>query len=635
MKKLVMLLILLSATISLFASDFTYEGVNYTIIDEAIKTCKTKDGTSTSIDNQTVITPGNSASGNLTIPKTVYNDNVAYTVQSIGDYSFAKNQITAMELPQSITNIGEYAFYNCADLKSITIPESVIKIGREAFYNCGSLNSIELPKNLKTIEGGCFGECGSLTSIKIPEGVTSIGEFAFSYCHQLANVDFPSTVTNIGYFCFGNCISLKTITCRAITPPHCDSMVFYFAWDYTYSEQEIHIPYGLKDVYASAYGWESYANYMIDDLPIILIEKSDIRIEQNETIQLQAKVMPYTTTNYIIWSSSDESVAKVSEAGLVTAMSPGKATIIASSENLAANCNVEVLPISVKRVELNATSVSLNPTEEFQLTATVKPDNAADKTVTWKSSDESVATVSETGLISAHSVGSAIITAQNGNVTGYCVVVVLPKHVTLDEKEITLEIGSTKQLTATVLPENFANKTVIWESSNPAVAEVSENGEVTALTSGVAVITATCGEGSAFCIVTVPEIEDATTMTLSIKLGVSKTLQLAAIISPEDAAGEVVWTSSNPEVADVSKDGVVSAKANGATVITATYGENTVNCIFDVDNDSSVNEIMSTENGEVSVYNLQGIKMNVSTREEFNKLSPGYYIVNNQVELIK
>ena len=367
----------------------------------------------------------------------------------------------------------------------------------------------------------------------------------------------------------------------------------------------------------------------------ITINQSNVSIEAEETVQLSATLVPEAYADEIEWATSDEKIATVTEEGVVTAVSVGNAVITASCRNVSATCDVEVLPISVKEITLDATTVSMYSPEEYQLTATVKPDNAADKTLIWKSSDESVATVSETGLISAHSVGSAIITAQNGNVTGSCVVVVLPKHVTLDEKEITLEIGSTKQLTAIVLPENVVNKTITWESTNPAVAEVSENGEVTALTSGVAVITATCGEGSAFCVVTVPEVEDATTMTLSIKLGVSKTLQLAAIISPDDAAAEVIWTSSNPEVADVSKDGLVSARTTGVAVITATYGENTVNCIFDVDNDSGVNEIMSTENGEVSVYNLQGIKMNVSTREEFNKLSPGYYIVNNQVELIK
>lgn len=367
----------------------------------------------------------------------------------------------------------------------------------------------------------------------------------------------------------------------------------------------------------------------------ITINQSNVSIEAEETVQLSATLVPEAYADEIEWATSDEKIATVTEEGVVTAVSVGNAVITASCRNVSATCDVEVLPISVKEITLDATTVSMYSSEEYQLTATVKPDNAADKTLIWKSSDESVATVSETGLISAHSVGSAIITAQNGNVTGSCVVVVLPKHVTLDEKEITLEIGSTKQLTAIVLPENVVNKNITWESTNPAVAEVSENGEVTALTSGVAVITATCGEGSAFCVVTVPEVEDATTMTLSIKLGVSKTLQLAAIISPDDAAAEVIWTSSNPEVADVSKDGLVSARTTGVAVITATYGENTVNCIFDVDNDSGVNEIMSTENGEVSVYNLQGIKMNVSTREEFNKLSPGYYIVNNQVELIK
>ena len=173
--------------------------------------------------------------------------------------------------------------------------------------------------------------------------------------------------------------------------------------------------------------------------------------------------------------------------------------------------NVESAFVDVESVSLNKseTTITIGGTET--LTATVAPDNATDKTVTWTSSDESVATVAN-GVVTAVGVGEAVITATAGEKSATCTVTVAPipvSSVTLNKGETTIAIGGTETLTATVAPDNATDKTVTWTSSDETVATV-DNGVVTAVAVGTATITATAGEQSATCTVTVndPQVDE-------------------------------------------------------------------------------------------------------------------------------
>ena len=155
------------------------------------------------------------------------------TVIEIGDYAFggscgnALKSIKSIDIPNSVTSIGDYAFYNCSGLTNITIPDSVTSIGGSAFsgcssltnitisdgvksiggsafYGCSSLTNIIIPDSLKSIESGAFSNCSSLTNITIPDGVTSIGGSAFSGCSSLTNITIPDSVTSIAGNCFKN-----------------------------------------------------------------------------------------------------------------------------------------------------------------------------------------------------------------------------------------------------------------------------------------------------------------------------------------------------------------------------------------------------------------------------------------------
>ena len=126
-------------------------------------------------------------------------------------YCATKHLIKKIVIPNCVTNIGDYAFYECSSLSSITIPNCVTSIGDYAFYGCSSLSSITIPDSVTSIGDYAFYECSSLSSITIPNRVTSIGNRAFYGCIGLENITIPDSVTSIGYSAFYNCVSLKSV----------------------------------------------------------------------------------------------------------------------------------------------------------------------------------------------------------------------------------------------------------------------------------------------------------------------------------------------------------------------------------------------------------------------------------------
>ena len=120
--------------------------------------------------------------------------------------------VTDLVIPDSVTSIGNYAFYGCTSLTSVTIPDSVTSIGSSAFYNCRSLTSVVIPNSVTSIGDGAFYGCTSLKNVTIPDSVITIGDSAFSGCTSLTSVIIPDSVTSIGSSAFSGCSSLKSIT---------------------------------------------------------------------------------------------------------------------------------------------------------------------------------------------------------------------------------------------------------------------------------------------------------------------------------------------------------------------------------------------------------------------------------------
>ena len=228
-------------------------------------------------------------------------------------------------------------------------------------------------------------------------------------------------------------------------------------------------------------------------------------LEEGESQKLTATVSPSNAENKtVLWTSSNSSVASVKD-GLVSAIKSGKATITAKSDDggktVTCEVTVKAKVYPVESVSLDKTSYEMTEGDEFTLTATVKPDNATNKNITWSSSNTSVASVSN-GKVAALKAGTATITVktEDGSKTATCEVNVKAKvypveSVSLDKTSYEMTEGDEFTLTATVKPDNATNKNVIWSSSNNSVATVS-NGKVTALKAGTATITVKTEDGS-------------------------------------------------------------------------------------------------------------------------------------------
>lgn len=251
----------------------------------------------------------------------------------------------------------------------------------------------------------------------------------------------------------------------------------------------------------------------------VSLSQSSLSMTEGETEQLTASVYPTNATNKNVnWSSNDKSVATVSSNGLVTAKSAGTATITcraADGSGKYATCKVtvEASKVYVTSISLNKTSASLYVGETTQLSASVSPSSATNKSVSWSSDDTSVATVSSNGLVAAKSAGNATITCKATDGSGKkatCSITVKedvkPTSITLNKSKASITEGETLQLTATITPSDAADKTITWISDNTAVATVDNNGLVTAKKAGTANIIATTSNNlAAVCAITVEE----------------------------------------------------------------------------------------------------------------------------------
>ena len=324
----------------------------------------------------------------------------------------------------------------------------------------------------------------------------------------------------------------------------------------------------------------------------VTLDKTSVEVLIGQTVHLSATVLPEATTDKTIrWSSSDDSVAMVDE-GTVTAHKVGQATIKATCGNKEASCVVNVLPIVVEEISFNKTSVSLKAGETVTLTATVKPDDATDKTVTWSTSDASVATVNDgvatvnDGVVTAKKVGTATITAKAGDKSATCVITVVATpvtSVTLNKTSASLKAGETVTLRATVKPDDATDKTVTWGSSDESVAKV-ENGIVTAIGKGLSTITAKAGDTPAKCMVKVSvPVENVTLNKTELVLQKGQEELLVALVSPDDATDKTInWSSSNVSVVRVDQNGAVAAEGAGTAVITASAGTKLATCTITV-----------------------------------------------------
>ncbi len=330
-------------------------------------------------------------------------------------------------------------------------------------------------------------------------------------------------------------------------------------------------------------------NAAIDGLVLkadIKVTKVDLpsraTVKEGENITLEAEVYPDDATDKsLTWRSCNTRVATVDEDGVVTGVRPGKAWIVATANDGSGKwdkCRVTVKSANVKVTKVDLPSrATVKAGQSITLTAEVYPDDATDKSLTWRSCNTRVATVDEDGVVTGVRPGKAWIVATANDGSGKwdkCRVTVKSANVKVTKVDLpsraTVKAGQSITLTAQVYPDDATDKSLTWRSCNPWVATVDEDGVVTGVRPGKVWIIAVANDGSGkwdSCRVTVDLPSRAT-----VKAGQSITL--TAEVDADDAADatdkSLTWRSSNTRVATVDKYGVVTGLRPGKVRIIAT-----------------------------------------------------------------
>ena len=529
------------------------------------------------------------------------------SVKSIGDYAFEFcTGLTSIMIPNSVTSIGLCPLHGCSSLTSIiveegntayyshncnaiietasntliagcnntTIPNGVTSIGSSSFFNCSGLTSITIPNSVTLIGISAFTGCSGLTSVTIPNSVTTIYPYAFSGCKSLTSISIGSGLTEIWGHAFENSSELLDVYCYAEDVPGITG--FNAGFDEgdeprhlfsTLGNATLHVPAGSVDAYKAGSYWNMNFKEIVGFTGSVKLSKSKAAVEKGKTMTLKATVtLPEKS---VTWKSSNTKVATVTSTGKVKGMKAGTATITCTSTVSGAKATCKV---TVGYVTLDKSEAFVKKGKTLTLTPTVYPSSLTDKSVTWKSSDESIATVTSEGKVKGVKYGTATITCTS-NATGLSTTSkVTVGLVKLDKTNATVEKGTTLTLKPTVYPSSLEDKSVTWTSSAKSIATVSSSGKVKGIKAGTATITCTSvATGlSATCKVTV--INGTVTLNKTeafIEKG--KTTTLKATLTPttlEDMS--VKWTSSDKTVATVSSSGKVKGVGYGTATITCT-----------------------------------------------------------------
>ncbi len=559
----------------------------------------------------------------LEVRQLLYSNLSHSTVKKVGDGAFYNSsQFSGFHNydEKDFTDIGGSAFEGCTRLGDLDL-DSIINIGNSAFYRSG-LEILELrnPENIQTIGWNALKsdqldyinlwmdrseyDAWALKSV-IPDTANIRLErreyiYGRDRVQSIAPAEVSKTISR------GNTYKIKV----NFTPSYVKNE------ELSYSVTNSSVASVGKDGTVTGIGGGTTeikirsedtdmkrieTTFVLTvNIPVtgVTISPKTITIKDNETAKVTATVLPNEAGNRnVTYTSSNTGVATVAADGTITAHKEGTTTITAKTAEggFTDTCAVTVLSsvIPVTSVICTPTTLTLKKGETGTITASVLPADATNKNVRFSSSNEGVAKVSSTGVVTASGAGTATITvtSENGGKTATCAVTVKPvvEGVTISPKTLTLFLGEEGTVQGVVTPSNAENKAVSYESSDPTIASVSAEGKVTGLKAGSTTITVKTNEGgyTDTCTVTVKNIP-VSGVTLSPKtmtLEINETGQLTATVSPENAGNKnVSYKSSNASVATVTADGLVTAVKAGTATITVTTedGRKTDTCAVTV-----------------------------------------------------
>jgi len=316
-------------------------------------------------------------------------------------------------------------------------------------------------------------------------------------------------------------------------------------------------------------------------IPVISSLPNNTSVAQAATITISSKAATLEigktkslkisgTRNKVSWSSGKKSIATVSSSGTVTAKAVGTTTITASVSGKKLTCKIVVVKPPIK---ISKTSITLEEGQTHKLSI-----SGTTKTVTWSSSNKSIATVSSKGTITAKTKGSVTITASVNGKKYTCKVTVI-KPILISDTLLFLEVGETKKLSI-----SGTTKTITWTSSDKSVATVSSKGTITAKAAGTTTITASVAGKKLTCKVTVEAPVTLSTTSVSMLTGTSVKLKLSS------NANTSIWTSNQKNIATVTNDGTVTAYRAGEAIITAYIDGKRLRCKVNVTNPDDITE---------------------------------------------
>lgn len=519
-------------------------------------------------------------------------------VDSIAEYAFGKStanaavtpQLRTISFPSTMKYIGKQAFYKCDSLffSPIILPDFIEEIHEMAFYSkkSGGLtpDTIKLPKNLRYYASSAFTpKTGQV--FYFSENIERIYNYRTTYNNSYNTYTY--------YEIWGEDAQDVEIHLERKMPPR----ILYGDGGYYQALKNcsVYVPKGAKSQYEQEIGWMNATvieEIFVEDVSIGCVSKMFV----GEIQQALATIIPTEAFNQrVVWNSSNENVLTVSANGEIAAVSPGEATIKVTSED---GGHTDSVKISVFEhtigVELQE-QLNIKVGEHVKLSATTLPLKTSDGLVHWESDDEYIATIDNKGFVFGVKQGSCVIKAKSvdGGYTAECIVTVEQPiaQLLLAEHNISLNVGESRKLNATILPTNADNKSLVWSSSNSEVVTVDENGEIKALQTGNAYIKVVSVDNPSAldsCMVSV--VQPTTGITLShvnyTFNAIGESVQLTATVSPENATNKnVKWASSNESICIVN-NGLVIGVGEGTAVIIATTedGGHMATCVITVKN---------------------------------------------------
>lgn len=387
-------------------------------------------------------------------------------LETLGTSAFSNcNNLERLDIPKRLVDIGWLAFENCYKLKELIVPEGVATIGWRTFYNCYELERLVLPESLRSIDNGAFNgckklknlvlpngleeigssafsDCGELENLKLPETLRSIGGFSFNGCKKLTDLTLPKGLTAIGNYAFYNANNLSTIYCEIIDPLEIEE--YTFSTD-TYKNAILSVNYGSVSKYEADAIWGKFNKIHTSGADCALPERIEVAPREitlkcgSVTDLPKTTILPLRASQEVVWDVEDNNIVEICE-DKIRAIRIGQTSIkvspsTESPQELNAACSIEVVAATAEQIILNATEVHLTEGDTFQLEAEILPVYTNDKTITWTTSDNSVASVSNSGRLTALSVGEAIVKAQCGAVTEECLVYVAKKIIKGDSND--------------------------------------------------------------------------------------------------------------------------------------------------------------------------------------------------------